>query len=294
MRQVRRWTVTSASQSPSQRMSTNRKDNLSHMRAAFTDDALTLVALGTLAFIIADVTHEALGHGLATWAVGGQPVLLTTSYFSSSGSSSRWIPAGGGIANIIVGGLFVLALRASRVLSPHVRYFFMLIIAFNLLFAAAYPLYSGVAAFGDWAAVISGLSPAWLWRILLVAFSLMSYYLSLLLLAVKMRPFCGSETPEALARLRRITLIPFLAALVAACLAGALNPRGWTNILTAAAPAAAAAFGFTQLDHFSDTRSSTLSVLNEGPITRSWGWIAVAVAVLIFFVGILGPGVKLS
>ena len=125
-------------------------------------------------------------------------------------------------------------------------------------------------------------------------FSVVLYYLSLLLLAVEMRPFCGSDNPEALARLRRITLIPYLAALGAACLAGSFNPRGWTNILTAAAPAAAGAFGFTQLDHFSVVRSPDPSVPNTGAITRSLGWIAVAVAVLIFFVGVLGPGIKLS
>src|SRR5579872_845280 len=264
------------------------------MRAALTDDALTLAAVGIVAFVVADVVHEALGHGLATLAVGGQPVLLTTSYFSSSGSWSRWIPAAGGIANLIVGSLFLVALRLLRPVSPHVRYFLVLGVAFNLLFAMAYPIYSGIAGFGDWAAVISGLSPAWLWRVLLVVISVVSYYLSLLLLAVEMRPFCGSDNPEALARLRRITLIPFLWALSAACLAGALNPRGWTNILTAAAPAAAAAFGLTQLDHFSGVRSSNPSVPNAGPITRSLGWIAMAVAVLIFFVGVLGPGIKLS
>lgn len=262
------------------------------MRAPLTDDALTLSALGILAFVIADMAHEALGHGLATLAVGGQPVLLTTSYFSSSGSLSRWIPAGGGIANVIVGCLFIVALRMFRTAAQRVRYFFVLGIAFNLLFAAAYPFYSGIAAFGDWAAVISGLSPAWLWRVLLVVLSLASYYVSLLLLAVEMRPFCGSDRPEALTRLRRITLIPFLAALGAACLAGAFNPMGWTNILTAAAPAAAAAFGLTQLDHFSSARSSNPSVPNAGPITRSLGWIAVAVAVLILFVGVVGPGIK--
>jgi hypothetical protein len=240
------------------------------------------------------VSHEALGHGLAILATGGHPVLLTSSYFSSGGSTSRWIPAGGGIANLVVGGLFVLALRMFRAATEHVRYFFILGIAFNLLFAAGYPFYSGVAAFGDWAAVISGLSPAWLWRVLLVVVSVAVYYASLLLLAAEMRPFCGSDRPEALARLRRITWIPFFAALVAACLAGALNPRGWTNILTAAAPAAAGSFGLTQLDHFSGVRSSNPSIPNAGPITRSFGWIAVALVLLVLFVAVLGPGIKLD
>jgi hypothetical protein len=264
------------------------------MQTASADDSLTLMALGITAFIIADVAHEALGHGLATLVVGGHPVLLTSSYFSSSGSESRWIPAGGGIANLIVGGLFVLALRIFRAAKQDVRYFFILGVAFNLLFAAGYPFYSGVAAFGDWAAVTSGLSPAWLWRVLLAVVSVAAYYASLLLLADEVRPFCGSDRPEALTRLRRITLIPFLAALIAACLAGALNPRGWTNILTAAAPAAAGSFGLTQLDNFSRVRSSNPSIPNAGPITRSLGWIVLAVILLILFVGVLGPGIKLS
>ena len=257
------------------------------MPAESKDDVLTLIALGILAFIVADMTHEALGHGLATLAVGAKSVILTTSYFGSSGSESRWIPAGGGIANVVVGCLFLVASRVCRAASPRVRYFLVLGVAFNLLFATSYPFYSGVAAFGDWAGVISGLGPAWLWRLFLIVFSIMSYYLSLLLLAGEMRGFCGSSAPEALARLRRITLIPYLAALAAACLAGALNPRGWTNILTAAAPAAAAAFGLTQLDHFSAVRSSDPSVPKAGPITRSLGWIAVAAAVLAVFVGII-------
>ena len=149
-----------------------------------TDDALTLVSLGIIAFVLAIVTHEGLGHGLATLAVGGKPVMLTTCYFSSSGSLSKWIPAAGGIANVIVGLLSILGLRIMRTANPHIRFFLVLVAAFNLLFAAGYPAYSGIAAFGDWAAVISGLSPAWLWRVLLVAFSVISYYLSLRLLAV--------------------------------------------------------------------------------------------------------------
>jgi hypothetical protein len=124
------------------------------------DDALTIIAIGILAFIAADVTHEALGHGLAVAAVGAKPVLLTTCYFSSSGNFSRWIPAGGGIGNVLMGLLFLLSLRIFRPRSQHLRYFFVLSVAFNLLFATAYPFYSGIAMFGDWAAVISGLSPA--------------------------------------------------------------------------------------------------------------------------------------
>jgi hypothetical protein len=115
-----------------------------------------------LAFALADVSHEALGHGLATLAVGGKAVLLTTCYFSSSGNSSRWIPAAGGLMNLAVGLGTLAALRLCSHLSPLLRYFLVLGAAFNLLFAFGYPAYSGIARFGDWAAVISGFEPEWL------------------------------------------------------------------------------------------------------------------------------------
>jgi hypothetical protein len=250
-----------------------------------------LVALGIVAFVVADMTHEALGHGLAILAAGAKPVLLTTCYFRASGNWSRWIPAAGGIANLVVGLLSVLALRLSRAAWPSVRCFFVLLVAFNLLFAAAYPAYSGIALFGDWAAVISGLSPAWAWRGVLVVFSLISYYLFLRLLAVELRPFCGSDAPGALDRLQQITLVPFIAALGVAGLGGAFNPVGWTVIFTSALPGAAAAFGLTQIDNFPAVQVSGSSV-PAGAIKRSLGWILAAVAVLIFFVGVLGPGIK--
>jgi len=259
-----------------------------------SDDTLTLIALGLIGFIVADVTHEAMGHGLATLAVGEKPVLLTSSYFSSSGNYSRWIPAGGGIANLIVGLSALAVARCRRPMSPALRFLLLLTAAFNLLFAAGYPFYSGVAAFGDWAAVTAGLQPAWLWRVGLAAISIALYWIFLEMLAVAMRPFCGSNDAAGLQRLRRITLIPFLAALAVAGAAGALNPRGMVNVFTAAVPAAAAAFGMTQLDHFRRALEPDEVIAAAGRIERSAGWIVAATIAAALFVGLLGPGVRLS
>jgi hypothetical protein len=260
-----------------------------------TDDALTLAALGVLALVLAVVSHEGLGHGLATLAVGAKPVLLTSCNFDSSGIYSRWIPAAGGIANVVVGLLsFVLLRSLPKPLlldSPRLRYFLILAIAFNLFFAAGYPAYSGIALFGDWAAVISGLAPAWFYRALLIVASILSYYLSMRLLAVQLGPFFHSHSSQAISRLRRITLIPYLAAIAAAALAGAFNPSGWTTLLTAAIPSAASAFGLTQMDHFV-TPPSVTATAQAGVIARSIGWILIAAVILLLFVALLGPGIK--
>ena len=164
--------------------------------------------------------------------------------------------------------------------------------AFNLLFAAAYPFYSGGALFGDWASVISGLAPAWAWRALLIVGGVTLYWLFLWWLAIAIRPFCGVSEGAGRDRLRRITLIPFLSALAIACIAGAFNPQGWINIVTSAAPAPAASFGITQLDHFRATIASEPASPLAGPILRSPAWIAAAAIAAILFVWFLGPGIR--
>ena len=250
------------------------------------------MALGVLAFILADTAHEALGHGLATMAVGGKPILLTSSYFSTSGHYSRWIPAGGGIANVIFGLLALACTQVTRQAAPALRYFLILLAAFNLLFAAAYPFYSGVALFGDWAGVIAGLTPAWVWRIVLIVSSVSLYWLFLSRLAVAIRPFCSLTERARVDRLHHITLIPFLSAIVIACIAGFFNPRGWINVVTAAAPAPAASFGITQLDHFRTKLTSDPSLPLAERIPLSTAWIVAAALAAALFVAFLGPGIR--
>lgn len=263
------------------------------------DDWLSLAALGVLAFALTDVSHEALGHGLATLAVGGKAVLLTTCNFNSSGKYSRWIPAAGGLMNLAVGLGSLATLRLISPLGPLLRYFLVLVAAFNLFFAFGYPAYSGIARFGDWAAVVSGLEPHWLWRVVLVVVAVAGYYGSMKLLARALAPFAGAAgLPTAVvpdnARLERITRIPYVAAMILACLAGALNPGGWLTMLTSGLPAAAAAIGLTQMDHFIGPVWKKDSQEIVEPVQRSLPWVMAAVVVLILFVGVLGPGIRFS
>lgn len=255
---------------------------------------MTLACLGVVAFALADQTHEALGHGLATLITGGKLVALTTCYVNSAGGSERWIPAGGGLANVAV-GMIALALALLSILprpSPQLRYFLVLVAAFNLFFATGYPVYSGIAAFGDWAAVISGLAPAWLWRTLLAIIGVAGYYLSMRFVARAIHPFGSSSARPTRDRLRRITIIPFLAAVGLAFLGGLQNPRGWAMVFSAAVPAAAASFGLTQMDHVPEAYQSNPRAPAADPIRRSFRWIVAASLVAVVFIAILGRGIR--
>jgi hypothetical protein len=271
----------------------------SFMRPAKTDDRLTLVALGVVAFIVADVSHEVVGHGLATLAVGGKVDLLTTCYVDSSGHYSKWIPAAGGLTNLVVGLGSLAFLRVLPHLRSALRYFLILVAAFNLFFAVGYPAYSGIAQFGDWATVVSGLNPPWLWRVVLVVVAVAGYYASMRLLIEPMAPFAGAAEDEAAthsgqSRIREITLTPYIASMVVACLAASLNPKGPMVILTSGLPAAAAAFGLTQMDHLVSLRRPHASQSAIKPLQRSVPWIIAAAIVLTFFVVVLGRGVRFA
>jgi hypothetical protein len=271
------------------------------------DDSLTLIALGVVAFALTDVTHEALGHGLMTLLVRERAVLLTTCYFTSNGPYSHWIPAAGGLMNLVAGFVVLAVLHWSSRIELLQRYFLVLFAAFNLFFAFSYPAYSGLTMFGDWATVTQTLQPAWLWRTLLVVVSVVGYYASMRLLAWPLAPFAGvtgdikdqlhadpSVRFPSRARIARLTWIPYAAAIALACAAGARNPSGWHTMLTAGLPAAAAAFGLTQMDHFVSAIPRGSYPVVAVPLRRSWGWVAASALVAAFFVGVLGPGIRFS
>ena len=107
-----------------------------------------------------------------------------------------------------------------------------------------------------------------------VAVAIAGYYGSMKLLASAIAPFVGTARVPAggrpdKARLGRITIIPYVAAMVLACLAGALNPNGWRTMLTAGLPAAADTFGLTQMDHFTGSGWGNASQQVIEPIERS-------------------------
>src|SRR6202041_4050275 len=127
------------------------------------DDVLTICAISLLAAILANVVHEGLGHAGTALLTGTQSGLLTTVAWSSD-FDSRLVAAGGTLANLAAAAIFWLALRNATGASVRLPFFLLIRVAFNLFTGTGYFFFSGVTNFGDWAAVISGLHPQWLWR----------------------------------------------------------------------------------------------------------------------------------
>jgi hypothetical protein len=255
------------------------------------DDLPTIVSLAVLAYVVQDVLHEGLGHGVVAWFSGARRLTISTVALQSD-ISSRWIEAAGTLVNLAFAGIFWLLLLKPQRYKPVTRYFLILLIAGNLFSGTGYFLFSGIMNFGDWAQVIKDLPHHGLLRAGLIMVGVVSYYLSMLVVASQLRAFLPDEAASR--RVRTLAWTPYVAEGALAGLAGILNPAGLFYVIASALPSTLGA----------NAGMLSLPSLMRGwkrnqpepvpPIPRSRGWIAAAIAVGLFFVVVLGRGVTLT
>ncbi len=255
------------------------------------DDRPTLIAISALACILQNVLHEGLGHGVTAWLSGAHRITLSTVALQSD-IDTRWISANGTLVNLLFAAIFwMLLLRPGRY-RPATRYFLVLATAGNLFTATGYFFFSGVANFGDWAAVIRGLQPHWMWRLGLVVLGIASYYASMLLVGIQLQPF--RDTDGSSKRLRRLCWTPYFTDGILAGIGGLFNPAGLFYVIASALPSTLGAnAGLLSLPGMM-RRWTRGKEAQAGPIRRSIAWIATAIAASLLFVFVLGRGLTFS
>jgi hypothetical protein len=255
--------------------------------ATAKDDRLTLVAVSVLAYVVQDILHEGLGHAVTAWLSGAHRLTISTVALSSD-IETRWISANGTLVNLLFAAIFWIMLRRPERYRPVTYYFLVLAMAGNLFTGTGYFLFSGVMNFGDWAAVIRGLQPHWLWQLGLVVLGAVSYYASMLLVAAKLRVFYD-KSPH---RLWSLCWTPYFAEGVLAGVAGVLNPAGLFYVIAAALPSTLGAnAGLLSLPSMMRRRSEQEPI---GCIERSPAWIGAGVIAGLFFILVLGRGISWS
>lgn len=256
------------------------------------DDFLTLAALGTGAFIIADLAHEAIGHGGMCLATGGSINLITSVYFQCS-PKNILTDAAGSLVNLVAGILFFLVLHIYKNASPTMRLFLALSGAFNLFWIAANLIYSGAANIDDGAFVIEGLQPAWLWRSLLLVVGLVIYYFSMRLLASSVQPLVSIDEPFRGKRVKRLFLIPYLAAGTAEGFAAAFDRHNPLLSVKDAFLETFCAFVGYLVVTFWLSRHQITELLPYRRIERQIGLIISVVVLLIIFTITMGRGISM-
>ena len=252
---------------------------------------LTVASISATACVAADMVHEALGHGIASWLMGDRILSISTVAIVNA-TNSRFVCAAGTSANCIIGVLSLLALRRIRAFTP-LAYFLWTLGAFNLL-NSGYLVLSAVGnGSDDWTKVIAGLSPPWLWRCVLGLSGTTVYVLTIHWVASFAIDWVN-HGEVALTDLWRLVLSAYLAGGAVMTIASVFNPISPSLILLSGA---SASFGlnfgllFLPVIVAANARRQTLVTR---PMRFNFFWFALGMVVSGLFIGVLGPGIHFS
>lgn len=245
--------------------------NLVSDKVSEKDDLPTIIAISALGCILQDVLHEGLGHGVTAWLSGARSVTMSTVALQCD-IDTRWISANGTLVNLLFAAIFWLLLLKPQRYRPATRYFLVLAMTGNLFTGTGYFFFSGVTNFGDWAAVIHGLQPHWMWQLGLVVLGVASYYASMLVVGAKLKPFQAKD--EKSRRIRGLCWTPYFTDGILAGLGGLLNPAGLFYVIASALPSTLGAnAGLLSLPSMMRMWSSEEEQV--GPVQRSTGNVSV-------------------
>ncbi len=254
-------------------------------------DARTTLAMGVLAFIVASVTHEVIGHGGTCWATGGHVTLISSVYFRGTDAGSL-TDAAGPLANLIAGLIFLALLRGRKIRSERWVFFISAVTVLELFWGSGYFIYSAVSKRGDWAFLIADEHYGTLVRIGLGVLGIIMYRFSITTATRLLSPFSTVGDPTAPAGVwLQPALLLYLSAGLTCCLA-ALPYRG--DVPAALVDSAIESFGaFIGLIFVASQSAKQVSTSN---ITEARGrpgdgrWILAAGVTFALFVAILGRG----
>jgi len=251
------------------------------------DNLPTVVAIALVAYVAADIAHHGLGHGLMCWLQSGQIELLT-SVFVRCSRTALSIDLAGPIANLILGLIAALALRARSRMSVSSELFFILLAGINLMWFSIQLVFCVLTDSDDWAWLLHASNSAPAVRYSLVAAGVLVYVVAVRYLRIRMARFAR---PPGRARL--IVVAAWLSAGAIACATAIFDPNGPGAIWYKALPQSLLlSIGLLSLPG----RGRHIVPPPEGCplIGVSRGWIAAAVVLSALSIVFLGPGAGLQ
>lgn len=245
-------------------------------------DTASIVSIAVLSVGLAAICHEGLGHGLVAWLRGDTVTELTSNHLSTV-IGDRLVESAGTIVNLIVAALCLwgYSIAGQR---ANLRYFFWLFGAVNLLDGSGYFLFSGVLGLGDWAAILHGLPHEGLLRIAMSIFGLAFYWVSAMIVARGARPFLAGD-----GEYNTVARLPYFAACIFYCIAGAFDPLGIQLLFLSTIPAAFGGLSGLLWAHRYVPRTAPEKPLAVAP--NHVLWITAAIFA-VAFVAIMGRGIE--
>ena len=251
-------------------------------------DLATVIAIAAIAYALADLVHEALGHGLVSFLVPGVKAISISTVALNESGESRIVSASGTIANIVAGSasLWVFAIRRKFTAGS---YFLWVFAAVNLM-NIGYLGYSGLLSSGDWYDVIAGLPMQPLWRAALIVAGMGGYVGVMRQLSATMASQISRSSLDG-RDVRHVIVVSYVAGSFLILLGSTLNPIKQLILLSGLTVGFLSTVGLLPI-------AASLAQNTAGDTTRpairfSIPWMLCGAVVAAVFVLIFGPGVRL-
>lgn len=257
-----------------------------------------MASIAVVAYALANVVHEGLGHGGACLIAGCAPQILTSMQFEGDASrlpevASRIIAAGGSVANLVVAAVAIVLLRRARAGAPATWFFLWLLATVCLLQSTGYLLFSGVGNLGDWAAVVHGWPGGAIWRVGLAAAGGLTYWVATRWAMGTLGARLRTPAPARVSEAYSYTLVAYFTGAILYVAAGSRDPGGLAILVISGVAASLGgtsglAWGPQLLkDPTLGTAKDPLPYLG-----RDWLWVAAAGVCGVLFVFVLGSGIR--
>jgi hypothetical protein len=250
-----------------------------------------MVSIAVVAYAGCDMVHELLGHGLACALSPNIRALSLSTVALQTDVKSRFVAAAGSVSNIVAGVVAGILFRRRNSWDAWSVSLGLFAVT-NLLNGTGYLIFSGLLNVGDWAVVIAGAEPAWLWRTLLSLVGILLYGLVI---------WSAARQIVSLVRLgliskhepARVLLPTYIAGGLMYVFGSALNPIGPSLILTSGVSSGFGAMaGLAILPSLVDNQTSQDHSAGQ-TLPFSLGWCVAGAIVALVFIGLLGPGIRL-
>ena len=255
-------------------------------------DLLTVVAIAAIAISFTVAFHEGV-HALTCIVVGGNLQEYSALYESCDSATQLQAKIVAGSAptyNLIAGVFLWIMLRNSRGRASETQFFLWLFMLMNWCYGAGYFIFSGIANIGDWAVVIKGWEPSWLWRVLMTIAGTLLFVLFVRLALKELGVIIGGDANEQIRRANKLCILSYITSVMVVLLAGFFCPYGFLSLPVTAGLFAAAGALSPLLLMMRWFRTENFEKLVQEPleIHRKWHWLISAIIVVFTYVYILG------
>jgi len=187
-----------------------------------------MISLAAAAVLLTILFHESI-HGIVCLVVGGDIKQFSAVHVRCP-CDEQWkfrvVAASASIANILLAcGLWPL-LRRLQSRGGIAVFLVWLLFAMNLFTGTGYLFASGLMNAGDWAGVIRGLEPAWLYRVGLIVVGMVSLMLAVAWTLIEFGRMLDASEPKPIGRAQNIAMTSYGTAFVVMFAVGLAQPNG--------------------------------------------------------------------